>query len=602
MSRTIVEVHKYYSDRLKAFTDQVELTKTKIRKLSILRISVFLITIIGIYFATTIGWVVVVATSVIGLGLFIWLVIKHARLFKKRQWLETLADINRSEIDLLSGKTASKPDGMEYAVPDHPFTDDLDIFGRNSLFQLIDRSATRQGREKLAHILNLPLQDENQLIQRQEAIGELKNKADWRQKFQATGKLSGEEDQAISELKQWAGSDQGLFNKAVYKLLIVLTPLIGFGIITLITFDILGFGAFLFFLFLPFFIIGPKISTLNHEHANLSKKGSLLEKYSDLFGQIDTESFSSNILIDTKEQLSSGKSSAKNAVQELSKISAAFDYRLNFLVGIFLNIFFLWDIIQCIRIERWKNDHSDQLVTWFDTLARVDELSSLAGFAFNYPDSVFPELSKQFKIEASDVKHPFINQKESIGNKITIPGWQHFQIITGANMAGKSTYLRAVGINLILAMTGAPVLAKNFTFKPVQLFTGIKTSDSLQDGESYFFAELKRLKSIIDMIESGQQVFIILDEILRGTNSADKQKGSKALISQLIKFGASGMIATHDLTLGELVKSFPDNAVNKRFEVEIKNDELVFDYKLKDGISQNLNASFLMEKMGITLE
>lgn len=169
-------------------------------------------------------------------------------------------------------------------------------------------------------------------------------------------------------------------------------------------------------------------------------------------------------------------------------------------------------------------------------------------------------------------------------------------------MAGKSTYLRTVGVNMVLAMTGGPVLADRFTIKPVDLFTGIKTSDSLQDGESYFFAELKRLEMLIRQLESGDPVFIILDEILRGTNSADKQKGSKALISQLVKLGASGMIATHDLTLGELAAVFPENVANKRFEVEIEANELVFDYKLKEGISKNLNASFLMKKMGITMD
>ncbi len=150
-------------------------------------------------------------------------------------------------------------------------------------------------------------------------------------------------------------------------------------------------------------------------------------------------------------------------------------------------------------------------------------------------------------------------------------------------------------------MTGSPVFADNFIIVPVNIFTGIKTTDSLQDGESYFFAELKRLKELIDKLENGQKLFVILDEVLRGTNSADKQKGSMALITQLIKLSSSGMIATHDLALGNLANEFPENVTNKRFEVEIANDELVFDYKLKEGISQNLNATFLMKKMGIVV-
>ena len=216
--------------------------------------------------------------------------------------------------------------------------------------------------------------------------------------------------------------------------------------------------------------------------------------------------------------------------------------------------------------------------------------------------SVFPKFSDDFSILAENASHPFIAKEQSIGNPININGWKHFNVITGANMAGKSTYLRTVGVNLILAMTGSAVFADKFVFQPVEIITGIKTSDSLQDGESYFFAELKRLKQIIVRLENGERLFIILDEILRGTNSADKQKGSLGLIKQLLSLNAAGIIATHDLALGKLIESFPENISNKRFEVEITNNQLEFDYKIKDGISQNLNATFLMKKMGIVTD
>ena len=271
------------------------------------------------------------------------------------------------------------------------------------------------------------------------------------------------------------------------------------------------------------------------------------------------------------------------------------------MVGIFLNIFFLWDILQCIRLEVWKERYGQKLENWFKSLTEIDELCSFSGFAFAHPESVFPAFSSdEFRLSATNVKHPFLDYTGCVGNEINMLGLGQFRIITGANMAGKSTYLRTVGINLVLAMTGSPVLANSFVFSPVDVFTGIKTSDSLQAGESYFFAELKRLKEIIVQLEEGKTLFVILDEILRGTNSADKQKGSKALIRQLIQMKASGLIATHDLALAELADFFPENIKNQRFEVEIENNELKFDYLLKEGLSQNLNATFLMKKMGIT--
>jgi hypothetical protein len=385
--------------------------------------------------------------------------------------------------------------------------------------------------------------------------------------------------------------------------MLFINPIIGFVVLFLIIFGILNPSAFLLFLIIPSALLMPKIGLINKEHMQLSRKSETFEKYAGLLNLVENENFKAQILVDAKNLLISDEHAASKSIGKLANISAAFDYRLNLLVGLLLNIFFLWDIRQAIRLENWKKENSAFVSDWFDKLAQIDELSSFAGFAFNHPTSVYPEFSDAaFVFKANNLKHPFISDEVSVGNDVKFTGWQQFHIVTGANMAGKSTYLRTVGINMVLAMTGCPVLADEFLLTPAELFTGIKTSDSLQDGESYFFAELKRLEMMIRRLEKGEPMFIILDEILRGTNSADKQKGSKALISQLVKLGASGMIATHDLTLGELASVFKDHVINKRFEVETENNELVFDYKLKEGISQNLNASFLMKKMGITMD
>lgn len=603
MPKSFEEVKTFYQTQLGQHTKDLAQTKAKIRKTSIFRISAFLLTILGIYLASTLNWVFVLGITILGFGIFIFFVIKHTRLFKHKQWLEALVEVNTSELELLDSKTNPENSGEEYSIPDHPFSQDLDIFGKRSLFQLIDRTSTRGGKNRLASILNNPIKDKNILTDRQGAIRELSEKPVWRQNFRATGKLSPEDPNEVEEIKTWAQSDKFSFQNLFYKTMLILNPVLGFGIVLAIAFGFIGFGAFTLFLFLPLILVGSKMASISKEHNLLSKKSSLLARYSQLFGLVEGEQFKTDLLLKAHKQFSEGGNSAKEAIRDLSKISNSFDYRMNLIVGILLNVFFLWDIRQCTRLEKWKSKNKQNLQNWFDSLSEIDELNSFSGFAFNHPNSIFPSFSdKEFEFEAKNAKHPFIAGSISVGNEISITGWRHFQIITGANMAGKSTYLRTVGINLVLAMTGAPVLADQFIFTPVELFTGIKTSDSLQDGESYFFAELKRLKHIIDLLEDGHKMFIILDEILRGTNSADKQKGSKALVSQLVRLGASGMIATHDLTLGDLKKSFTKNIENKRFEVEILDNELVFDYKLKEGISQNLNASFLMEKMGIVFD
>jgi hypothetical protein len=603
MTSTREGITSYYESRTDAITSDLKETKKSIRNTSVLRISTFLITILGIYIGSAYGWLIILPVSIIGFGLFIYFVIRHARLFKRKQWFETLLQINTSELDLLAGNTAHKDSGIRFLAEGHEFAEDLDIFGKRSLFQLIDRSATHEGRESLAHLLNHPIHDEELLIQRQEAIGELREKPDWRQQFQASGLLSNEKENEVEELKKWALDNPFSFNTAFYRIMLFINPLIGFGVILMIILNVLSFGSFVLFLFLPFALIGPKLTLIGREHNRLGKKGSILNRFSDLLNQIQDEHFTTALLRQNQKELSGEGISAGKAVKELSEISAAFDYRLNLLVGLFLNVFFLWDIIQMNRLEKWKKTNGKMLDNWFQKLAVVDELCSFSGFAFNHPESIFPALSAQdFELQAENVRHPLLNRSTCVGNEVHFSGWKDFQVITGANMAGKSTYLRTVGVNLVLAMTGAPVLADTFLFKPVNLFTSIQTSDSLQDGESYFFAELKRLKQMIHLLEEDKKLFIILDEILRGTNSADKRKGSKSLISQLVRLGASGMIATHDLTLGALHEVFPEHITNKRFEVEIIDDELFFDYKLKEGVSQNLNATFLMKKMGITID
>jgi DNA mismatch repair ATPase MutS len=255
-----------------------------------------------------------------------------------------------------------------------------------------------------------------------------------------------------------------------------------------------------------------------------------------------------------------------------------------------------------LKAEKWKKQYRESVPKWFDSIATFDAMCSLANFAYNQPEYTFPEpLSGEFEFSALNLGHPLINAEQRVVNTIAIKGWNQFAIITGANMSGKSTFLRTIGVNYILSMTGAPVCASNLSFYPIQIHSSIRTSDSLTRNESYFYAELKRLKQIIDELEGGRKKLILLDEILKGTNSKDKQSGSIALIEQLLHYKSVGLFATHDLMLGELANRFPGQVNNLCFEIQIEGDKMLIDYKLHDGVCKNLNATYLMKNMGILI-
>ena len=279
------------------------------------------------------------------------------------------------------------------------------------------------------------------------------------------------------------------------------------------------------------------------------------------------------------------------------------DQNLNILVSVILNGLFMFNLHLLLKVEKWKKQNQENVPNWFEAIATFDAMSSLANFAYNYPDYVYPkQIDEEFEFSAENLGHPLIAEANRVVNTIEIKGWNQFAIITGANMSGKSTFLRTIGVNYILAMAGASVCASKLSFYPIQIHSSIRTSDSLTRNESYFYAELKRLKKIIDELESGKKKLILLDEILKGTNSKDKQAGSIALIEQLLHYKSVGLFATHDLMLGELAPRFPGQVNNLCFEIQIENDKMLIDYKLHEGVCKNLNATYLMKNMGILFE
>ena len=356
------------------------------------------------------------------------------------------------------------------------------------------------------------------------------------------------------------------------------------------------------------FVFGSFLFTkrILQQQAMTEKRFHALSAYANLFRTIEEASFRSKLLIDLQKKLGSGHCLASQAIWLLKKHLHALDQRNNMLMYVVLNGLFCWEVRQTLRIEQWKEQYAENVPQWLESIGKIDALLSMGNFAYTHPNYTYPTLLSQsdnptFQYCAQSLGHPMMDRKKCVQNDICIPQRPYFLIITGANMAGKSTYLRTVSINYLLGCMGMPMCAKQATMYPAQLVTSLRTSDSLNDNESYFFAELKRLKLIVDKLQSGEELFIVLDEILKGTNSIDKQKGSLALLKQFMYLNANGIIATHDLMLGTLSKEFPGEIDNYCFEADIKDDKLSFAYKLRSGVAQNMNACFLMKQMGIAV-
>lgn len=595
------EIKHNYHKAHSGFSAEENDLAVKIRRYGLFRIGFFLLWMVFVFLSTSWSWISFGLIMMIGAAVFGWLVATHARMHNRKKILEQLVKINLEQEKAMDWDFAQIDDGRDYADAEHLFSYDLDLFGPGSLFQYLNRAATSPGRNRLAALITNIERSPAEIQKRQKAIGELTEMMEWRQQYRVHGLLVDENPDDVSGLVTWVKSDPD-FKHPVFRFLILFFPILNLLVFSASVFGYISFWQFLAYLIIPLGFAGIKHRKVNIKHNLLGRKYQVLKKYSRLFGMIETHSFTSSRMTELRSTLKHEKTSAAKAIRQLAKITNAFDTRLNLLAGFLMNIFFLWDIRQSIRLERWQQKYKDHMASWFEAMAETDAYISLAGYAYNNPEYIFPDVitSNDLNLEAKQIGHPLIHADKRVCNDYSVDGWGRFTILTGANMAGKSTFLRTIGVNMVLASCGAPVCARSLTLSPVKLVTSIHTIDSLAHNESYFYAELKRLKLIIDMLKAGNRVFIILDEILKGTNSKDKQAGSKALVKQLISLQASGIIATHDLSLGDLENTFPVNIKNRCFEIIIDKDKLEYNYLLKEGIARNMNATILMANMGIT--
>lgn len=589
----------FYQSRVDDYSQKLKQINRTIIQISILRVSLFLTGAVAVYLTAVFMPAIVWPVSLFFGFSFIAVVVWHTRLQRTKDQWQRMLIINENELKTLAGDYSFFDNGEGFANAGHPYAADLDIFGEGSIFQYINRTATKIGKQQLADWFLQPEQNISAIKKRQEATQCLREKIHWRQQWQSVGMriedAADDKDQIIQWMKLPAEFGSRWFTFSLFAI-----PPISLLMLILLITGVIGFQLFMFYLFVPLGLAFSQSKKISASHEMLGKKAGMLRKFGVLIRMIGDEDFDAGALNEIKRSLTREHQAGK-ALRQLSAIIQAFDTRLNMFGWILLNYFVPYDILQARRLENWRRKFNQHAGEWFHIISQFDALISLSNLWYNRPDFVLPQpVDGTFHLTGENCGHPLIIAKRCVDNPVYFDAFKQFIIVTGANMAGKSTYLRTVAVNYIMAMAGAPVCATQFRFTPAGIFTSLRTSDNLLQSESYFFAELKRLKNIIDRLQAGEKLFIVLDEILKGTNSRDKQEGSKALLRQLIRYEASGLIATHDLSLGELIHDYPKNIRNKRFEVEIVNDELVFDYRLKEGISQNLNASFLMKKMGIT--
>jgi Mismatch repair ATPase (MutS family) len=595
-------VKKYYTDRIRQAEAILFSVKRKIYITGTLRLFVFLGIILLAILLRNLSIGLLIGIITLGLIPFVFLVVQFTRLQKKKEYLETSLRCDKEELRALDLDLSSFDGAPEETDTSHSYSLDLDLFGnKNSLFQLINRTCTNYGRKTLIRFFKKTLNEQSEIEYRQEIVSELKDKPDLLHHFRVTGLIKNGTPTDYAEIKEFVHAKNFIDNRKLWKTLLYIVPLIW-----IVFFISLFFGYESFPILVWLYIGTLTLSELPAKKVNrlqqfIGKKVAILQSYSGLIRILENETFLSEGLVKLQSRFS-GKQKASRAIEKLATLANELEQRGNTLIHIILNPLMLWDVRKSIRIEEWKEETGEDLIVWIRNVGTFDSYVSLSSFGFNNPGYVFPTFTDSyFRMRGKELGHPLMNPEVCIRNDVFLDKASYFLVVTGANMAGKSTYLRTVGVNFVLACMGVPVCAKELVLYPAELVTSLRTSDSLNDNESYFFAELKRLKMIIDRLENGEKLFIILDEILKGTNSVDKQKGSLALVRQFVRLRSNGIIATHDLLLGELEKDFPEHIKNYRFEADIKDEQLLFSYKLRLGIAQNMNASFLMKKMGITL-
>ena len=552
------------------------------------------------------------------------LVVVHARVHEAKERKVAAARFHERALARMAGKwRAFASIGEKWAVDTHPYAGDLDVFGKSSLFQLLDATSTRFGEEVLARWLSgessgagapstegqAPVDFAEMVHARQAAVKDLAPRVAVREELAVVGSLLDDGKPDPRPFVMWAGQaavtkEQGL--SANLRIVAVLMPVLTIGTAVAASFGLAPRAAFLAPFILCLVILGSLRARLAPNLEAASSKETALARYAGMLAILENEKFEAPALIALQKRLRESGASATQEMASLSRIVGFLDARNNEVFRFFIGPMLMWDLWCALALDGWRKRAGRVAFGWFRALAELEALASLAGFTFERPDHTFPELVAGPTFECVTLGHPLIEADKRVSNDVTLQGPGHALVVTGSNMSGKSTLLRAIGINVVLANAGAPVCARSMKVGRLVVATSMRVSDSLDEGTSRFYAELKKLKLVLDLARKAKTagtaegtVLFLLDEILHGTNTRERLIGARAILRELLAQGAMGAVSTHDLGLGDLEAEMPDHVRNIHFEEQVNGEVMTFDYKLRTGIVQSSNALRLMKIVGL---
>ena len=538
----------------------------------------------------------------LGIGailVFIFLTLWDSQIIYRQHLIEELLRINTLESDYLAGNFSALDQGERFNDPAHPYAHDLDLFGEDSLFQHLNRTVTFSGTQKLVSWLLSLSKDPEVIHSRQQAAEELCAEPEWCQHFRAAGALH--PTQALDAVILKSGpTESPFFSKhSTVRLILWIANTIVIVSWAVTSFTPLPFSISLVLSLLQLSALALYIKKINAYHQRLNLFLKTISNYLPLVRLIHDQSFRSPYLQKIRHSLFTPESNSLQALTQLHRIQNSLDQRGNIVIAFILNGLYLKDFHTLLRLDHWRKKYGPDIETWTDVLSEADALISMANYRFNHPAYCLPVICQDRLLDTEEIGHPLLKSERNVTNDFSIRSLHQIAIVTGANMAGKSTFLRTIGVNLILAQSGNVVCSRYFVFQPMTLFTSMRTTDSLSKDTSYFHAELLRLQQLVNIAQQEDKVFIILDEMLKGTNSVDKLNGSLAFLKRILSYPISGLVATHDLALGELADDFPEHFFNVCFEIVHSGSQITYDYKLHPGISSNMNASILLKQMGL---